>query len=188
MKKEEEKMFKEFVRKYEKNSMFVSILMLILSLFLIFMPIKSVVAIIWIFSIFVIVDGIIHIVSYCKTTPENRLINFEFAEGIMEILSGVLMLISADYLVIFLPILLGVWMIVKSIIKMQMAINFKDIEGSNWVVILICSIITLLLGIFIIANPFPTVLAVTISVLGIALAVYEIINIVESAYTMSKLK
>ena len=71
---------------------------------------------------------------------------------------------------------------------MQMAINFKDIEGSNWVVILICSIITLLLGIFIIANPFPTVLAVTISVLGIALAVYEIINIVESAYTMSKLK
>ena len=181
-------MLKEFKERYEKNSIVTSILMLILSLFLIFMPIKSIVAIIWIFSIFVIIDGIIHIVSYCKTTPEDRLINFEFAEGIMEILAGILMLTSADYLVIFLPILLGVWLIVKSIIKMQLAINVKDVEGHNWVIILISSIITLLLGIFLVANPFPTFLAVTISVLGIVMAVSEIINILESIYTMSKLK
>lgn len=181
-------MLKEFIKRYEKNSIVTSILMLILSLFLIFMPIKSIVAIIWIFSIFVIIDGIIHIVSYCKTTPEDRLINFEFAEGIMEILAGILMLTSADYLVIFLPILLGVWLIVKSIIKMQLAINVKDVEGHNWVIILISSIITLLLGIFLVANPFPTFLAVTISVLGIVMAVSEIINILESIYTMSKLK
>lgn len=181
-------MFIEFIKKYEKSSIITSILMLVLSLFLIFMPIKSMVTMIWVFSILVILDGIMHIISYCKTAPDSRLMNFEFSEGVMEILAGILMFISAEYLVAFFPIMLGVWIIIKSIAKMQIALNFKDIQGSNWVFILILSIITLLLGIFLVANPLPGFMAVTISFVGICVASYEILNIIESVYTLIKLK
>lgn len=69
-------MFREFVKKYEKNSIWISVLMLILSIFIIFMPITSVLTVIYMFSIFVLIDGIMHIVSYFKTDKNNRLMNY----------------------------------------------------------------------------------------------------------------
>lgn len=179
-------MFREFVKKYEKNSIWISVLMLILAIFLIFRPIASSLATVYMFGMFVLIDGIIHIVSYFKTEKNDRLMNFEFAEGILSILSGLLIFYSAEYLVAVLPILLGVWIIVKSIIKMQISMNVRTDIQSNWVLILIFSIISLLLGIFILFNPMYGY--VTISIMGIFIAIYEILNIIESVYILNKLK
>ncbi len=181
-------MFRDIVKKYEKGSIVISILMLILSIFLIFMPFSSAVSVIWMFGIFTIVDGIIHIVSYFKTEIDNRLANFEFAEGIMEILAGFLIFISAEYLVLFMPIMIGAWIIIKSITKMQIALNMRSIEKSNWILVLVLSIITLLIGVFIVLNPLPGFLAITITTVGILLATYEIINLIEAIYVLYKLK
>ena len=181
-------MFRDIVKRYEKNSIAISILMLILSLCLIFMPFSSAVSIIWMFGIFTIVDGIVHMISYFNTDVDNRIANFEFAEGIMEILSGILIFISAEYLVMFMPVMIGVWIIVKSIVKMQIALNMRNSEESSWVLVLILSIITLLIGIFIILNPLPEFVTLTITALGVLLAIYEIINILEAVYMLYKLK
>lgn len=179
-------MFREFVRKYEKNSIWTSVLMLILSIFIIFMPITSVLTVIYMFSIFVLIDGIMHIVSYFKTDKNNRLMNFEFAEGILDILFSILVFFSAEYLIPFLPIVLGMWIIFKSIAKMQIALNIRNDVQSNWVLVLVISIISLILGIFIVCNPMLGYL--TISIMGVFIAVYEILNIVESIYVLNKIK
>ena len=50
----------------------------------------------------------------------------------------------------FLPFIIGAWMIIESIIKFQLAFNVKEIENSHWVIMLALSIITFVLGIFII--------------------------------------
>ena len=181
-------MFRDLVKKYEKNSIIISILMLIVSLFLIFMPFSSAVTVILIFGIFTIIDGIVHIVSYFRTEPDNKLANFEFAEGIMGIIAGILILSCADALVLFMPIMIGTWIIVKSIAKMQIALNMRSSQESNWILVLVLSIITLLIGIFIILNPLPGFLAITITMLRILLAIYEIINLVEAIYILYKLK
>lgn len=181
-------MFRDFIKKYEKNSIIISVLMLIVSFCLIFMPFSSAVTVIWMFGIFTIVDGVIHMVSYFSTDVENRLANFEFAEGIMEILAGFLILISAEYLVLFMPIMIGVWIIIKSIAKMQIALNMRNSDEGIWVLVLVLSVITLLIGVFIILNPLPEFITVTITILGVFLAVYEIINLIEAIYILSKLK
>lgn len=160
--------------------------MLILAIFLIAAPVTSAITAIYMFGIFVIMDGIMHIVSYCKAKEDARLMNFEFAEGILGVLSGILILFSAKYLVIFLPILLGTWIIIKSIIKMQISLNIRTDIQSNWVLVLVFSIISLILGVFIIFN--PTLGYVTISIMGIFVAVYEVLNIIESIYILNKLK
>lgn len=179
-------MFREFVKKYEKNSIGISVLMLILAIFLIIAPISSSITAIYMFGIFIVVDGIMHIVSYCKAKEEARLMNFEFAEGILSILSGILIMISAEYLIVFLPILLAVWIITKSIIKMQISLNIRTDMQSNWVLVLVFSIISLLIGIFILINPMFGY--ITISIMGIFLAIYEVLNIIESIYILNKLK
>ncbi len=179
-------MFRELVRKYEKNSIWISVLMLILAIFLIFAPIASAITAIYMFGIFILIDGIMHIVSYCKTKENLRLMNFEFAEGILSILSGILILLNAEYLIPFLPILLGTWFIVKSIIRMQIALNIRNDKESNWGLVLVLSIISLILGIFIVFNPILGYL--TISIIGIFMVIYEVLNIIESIYILNKLK
>lgn len=87
-----------------------------------------------------------------------------------------------------MPIMIGTWIIVKSIAKMQIALNMRSSQESNWILVLVLSIITLLIGIFIILNPLPGFLAITITMLGILLAIYEIINLVEAIYILYKLK
>lgn len=181
-------MFRKFVKKYEKNSIVISILMLLVSLFLIFKPFTSAVTVIWMFGIFTIVDGIIHIVSYFRTDIDSRFANFEFSEGILELLAGTLIFISAEYLVLFMPIMIGIFIIVKSIVKMQIALNMRNSEEESWILVLILSILTILLGIFILLNPLPGFIAITITALGIFLAIYEIINIIEAIYILYKLK
>ena len=160
--------------------------MLILGVFLTIKPITSTLVAVYLLSIFILIDGIAHIVSYFKTSKEDNFLNFEFTEGILSILSGILMIICAKYLVTFLPILIGIWIIMKSIIKMQISLNIRAVEQSNWILALIFSIISLVLGIFILFNPRYGYL--TISLIGILLVVDGILNIIESAYTLYKLK
>lgn len=179
-------MFNEFIRRYEKNSIFISILMLILGLLLVFKPVESALVVVYMFGTFILVDGIIHMVSYFKTKADIRVMNFEFAEGILEILSGIIILFNAKYLLSFLAILLGIWIIIKSIAKMQMALNIKIYEQSSWGLVLAFAIISLIIGIFIVLNPMIGYL--TVSFIGAYIIVNEILNIIESIYTLNKLK
>ena len=71
---------------------------------------------------------------------------------------------------------------------MQIALNMRNSEESSWILVLVLSIITLLIGMFIILNPLPVFLTVTITVLGVFLAIYEIINLIEAIYMLYKLK
>ena len=57
----------------------------------------------------------------------------------------------------------------------------------GWWLVLILSIITLLLGMMIMFNPFAT-MATTTTVVGIILAVTEAIHLVEGIVTLTKIK
>ena len=60
-------MFIEILKKYEKKSIFIYILMILLSILLMFQPLKLIKLIIYLFGGITIIDGILHIVSYFQT-------------------------------------------------------------------------------------------------------------------------
>ena len=178
---------KDYIKKYEKNSLIGSILMLILALILIIRPIEFMEVVIWIFGTILIINGIIHIISYFRTDKEMRIMSLELLEGIMETLSGILILLSTKSLIAVFPILLGVWVVIKNIIGLQISINLKDIPQSGWLWLVILSILSIILGIIIIFNPFSTIITIT-SLVGVLFAITEIVNIIESVYALIKLK
>lgn len=180
-------MFIEIIKKYEKKSIFVSILMILLSVFLIFKPMQSMQIIIYLFGGITILDGILHIISYFQIKDELRVMNFELVEGLLEIVAGTAIILCSKYLIAIFPILLGVWMIVKSIIKFQLGFNFRAVEGTNWISVVIMSVITFILGLIVLFNPFASAMAAT-TVLGIILLVYSILNLCEAIYLSFKLK
>lgn len=65
--------------------------------------------------------------------------------------------------------------------------GLKLSETKGWWVVLILSIITLLLGVIIMFNPFAS-MAATTTVVGIILAVTEAIHLVEGIVTLVKMK
>lgn len=181
------KMYKEYIKTYEKWSLIGSILMFILAMSLIINPIGSINTFIIIFGIILIIDGIIHIIDYCRTEPEARIMSLGLVEGIFSIIAGVMIMITSNILIGIFPIMLSIWILVKSIFHFQNAINLKNIPESGWEWILIFSILTFILSLIIIFNPFSSTVIAT-RTLGIFVAISEIINILESVVTLIRLK
>ena len=81
---------KNYVKKTETYAIIISLLMLVLSIFLILKPFKSLEVFVILFSAIIIVNGIGSIVSYFSTIRENRLLNLGLLYGLLTILAGVL--------------------------------------------------------------------------------------------------
>ena len=84
-----------------------------------------------------------------------------------------------------LPIILGIWIIVESIFKLQISLNIRDIYDSHWGIMLTMSIITGLLGTVILFNPFDS-LALFLRVAGIVIMIVELISIFEDISIISR--
>lgn len=180
-------MFIDLAKKYEKNSILIAVIMIALALFLIIKPLASILFIINIFSIIMIFEGILHIVSYYKTEKELRLMSFELVEGIVETIIGILIICSGKYLTAYFSAMIGIWMIIKSILKFQIGMNLKMIPDSSSTWTIISSILTFILGFVVILNPFSSITVVT-RILGIFIVIYEIMNIIESIHMIKILK
>lgn len=180
-------MVKEFIKKHEKNSIIISILMIIMSLFLIFEPIKALKTIVMIFGIVITLSGIVSLFSYFRLGRELKMISFSLIEGLLEIIAGILILYNTEVMATFIPIMVGIWIIVKNLIRFQLSINLKQIPNSGWIWFLIASILAILLGVLIIIKPFSATLTITL-IAGIILFITEFLNLVEGIYVLIKLK
>ena len=69
-------MIKNYIKKFERYSILISCLMLILSLFLIFKPVKSVEVFMIIFSIIVFISGLFNLYNYFYNTSAKSFLFF----------------------------------------------------------------------------------------------------------------
>ena len=172
-------MIKKYIKKCEMYSMIISILMIVLSLFLIFKPIKSIETFVLLFSVIMLVNGVIGVVTYFTIENDERLFSFDLLSGITNIIAGVLVFIYRSSLVEVFPIMLGIYVIVSSLLKMQISINLSTVPESNWV-------LNMVIGILLITNPFESIITIT-TLCGIFLLVSEVISLVEEIYVLIKI-
>jgi len=179
-------MLLEYVKRYEKSSIITSILMLIVSILLILMPETILNSIVVLLGIAALLDGILHSISYIITDKEMKAFSNELFFGILEIMTGGLLFLFKANIINIFPVIIGIWIIIAGVTKFQLAFNLRGIE-SKWIVVLLSSIISIILGVLIILNPFSTVMTITV-ISGIILLITEICNLIESAYLLIKLK
>lgn len=179
-------MLLEYVKRYEKSSIITSILMLIVSILLILMPETILNSIVVLLGIAALLDGILHSISYIITDKEMKAFSNELFFGILEIMTGGLLFLFKANIINIFPVIIGIWIIIAGVTKFQLTFNLRGIE-SKWIVVLLSSIISIILGVLIILNPFSTVMTITV-ISGIILLITEICNLIESAYLLIKLK
>lgn len=180
-------MFMEYIKKYEKRSIISSIIMILVAILLIAEPATMLNTIITIFGIGILLDGLFSVILYFFTNKEQRIFSNALVEGTLEIIASILILINRGFMISIIPVIVGIWIIVKSLMKLQLSFNIKSADEKSWVFLLISSLITLVIGIIILVHPFDTM--VTIAVLsGILLLVSGIVDIIESFCILRKLK
>ena len=194
-------MIKNYLKNFEKYSILISSLLIILGIFLLVQPLKSLeVAIIffavcssfvtmfWMFfAVIMIINGISSFFSYFMLNSAERLFSLELVTGIVTILTGTLMyLYRADLISVF-PVILGIWIIASNLIKMQLSINLSVFKESNWFLLLIMQILMVILGVVLITNPFSSMIALA-TLAGSFLIISETVSLIESIYILIKIK
>lgn len=180
-------MLLDYIKRYAKSSILISILMLIVSILLIIRPSAILNTIMLLIGTVILLEGIFHIVTYVIGDKEYRTYSKDLLIGIIIIISGIYIILNKEIFINLLPIIVGIWIVIKSVIKLQLALNLKNLDDRNWLILFISSIITSIFGIVIILNPFASLVAITILV-GMVLLTTQIIEIIENVFLLNKLK
>lgn len=177
---------KEYIRKLEKNSIGMSIILSILALILIFNAAHFIKIIIRIFGVLSVGLGIFLLITYYKIEKEVPFLQFNLWYGVVAICFGIFCVLRTISVQKFFPIVIGVWIIVQGTRNFQLSSNLKQID-EEWIVTLITAIMSLVLGMIIICNPFASSIAIT-TIGGILLLINEVLNIGESIWILKNIK
>ena len=180
-------MIKNYLKNFEKYSILISSLLIILGAFLLVQPLKSLEVAIIFFAAIMIVNGISSFFSYFMLDRAERLFSLELVTGIVTILTGTLMYLYRTDLINIFPVILGIWIIASNLIKMQLSINLSVFRGSNWFLLLIMQVLMVILGIILITNPFSSIVALT-TLAGSFLMISETDSLIEIIYVLIKIK
>lgn len=177
----------KYIKEYEKRAIISSIIMMFIASLLIIEPATMLNTIVTIFGFGILIDGILSTILYIFIDKEHKMYSNALAEGVLEIIAAVLILLNKTFMISIIPVLIGIWIIVKSIIKLQLSLNIKTEVETGWIFILISSITTLAIGLISIIHPFDTMVTITV-LSGILLLVSGVISIIESIYILINLK
>ncbi|MEG0873175.1 MAG: DUF308 domain-containing protein [Clostridia bacterium] len=172
-----------YLKKYGKSTLLTSILLVILSIFIIFRPHESISIVVRILGLVLLITGSIHTISYFSTSKEFKSFSMELVLGVVSLGAGILLMINPNIVLGILPVAFGCWIIIESIIRIQFTFKLKAMGSQSWKVLLPLSILTLILGVVMVFNPFAALNTVVV-ISGVMLLVTELINIFESIYVL----
>ena len=174
---------KDIIKKKEIKGILGSLLLIVLSIFLMLKPIEIIGSLIKVIGMILLICGVFDFANYFVNKKEESLFDYGLVKGIIEITIGVLFIFKYDLLINLFPCILGLIIVFINIFKLQTAISLKEFE-SNYMTGVIISSLSIILGLVIVINPFET-LEVVIIVSGAVLLISELSNII---YSVSVLK
>lgn len=174
---------KDIIKKKEIKGILGSLLLIVLSVFLMLKPIEIIGTLIKVIGMILLICGVFDFANYFVNKKEESLFDYGLVKGIIEITIGVLFIFKYDLLINLFPCILGLIIVFINIFKLQTAISLKEFE-SNYMTGVIISSLSIILGLVIVINPFETI-EVVIIVSGAVLLISELSNIL---YSISVLK
>lgn len=160
------------------SSIVSSLLFLLLGVFLFVKPGLANEVVGYVLGTLIMIAGVNSLVKFFVNQSALRFFDFELVLGILSILLGAMIVFNPLALTSILTVGLGLWMIVSSTIKVQYALELKRYKEESWLLTLIIAILTMVLGLVVIFNPFSGQMLLT-KVLGMFVIFYAILDIVE---------
>lgn len=177
----------EYIKKLGRNTLIIAVLLIAISILMITKSDTMINVIVMMIGYVLVTSGLIHVASYLKIEDEYRFFSYELAEGIINIILGILMVGNVRSVAIILPIALGVWIIVEGILTLQVSLNIRGVRDTNWGIMCFMSLVSIALGFAMTVNPLSS-LNVGFKVAGIILLITQLIRVYDSFYFLLYLK
>ena len=170
-----EKIFKSIV----KSSFFTSVVLLILGILLFIKSDDTIVAISYLVGGIIIILGVLALVNYFKKNEREFSTSFNIIYGIITIVFGIFILSNPKMVASVIPFVIGACILIKSSFKIAYSIELKNHNIDFWKGALITSVISALVGVIMVFNPFKTSVIV-FKIIGAAIIIYSVLDIVSS--------
>ncbi len=174
----------EILKKLKNTMVFMAIIYLLLGVIMFLFPDTISDFICYFVGILFLFLGISGIVTYIKADIKGAMFTSILVVSILSATLGVYIVINPKLFASFIPLVMGIFLIVDAISKLSAALDLKKFNYGDWWQMLIVSLVILTCGFILLFNPFEA-LTVGIRLIGILLVVDSISNVF-AIYSYSK--
>ena len=138
-----------------------------------------------------IILGLIFIIMWVGKIIGHFFINKKFIEfydyeliyGLMAVVFGFIIIYYSSTIETILRIIVGIWIIYSSFVKLTLSLKIKQVESKAWIYSVILSVVMFICGIYIILNE-----GTIIATVGVIMIIYSIIDIIEDLICIKNIK
>jgi len=181
-------MFKELKKDFNKvftTSIFTSVVFIALGVFLLVRPDTIIRIISNIIGIIILLLGAFSLGKYFSI--KEKKVDYNLIYGTICMIIGLVIILNPNALATLIPFVLGFWIIINSIVKIQYSLDLKAHNNKAYVPTLVIGLLTLVWGLILIFNPFGGAVAVT-QLIGIFIIVYSILDMTDSVILHKNVK
>lgn len=157
----------EKMRKFKLLYGLVSLGYLVLGLILLFYPSFSMVTLCYVFGILTLVYGVFHIVVYFMKDGTTSIFRFDLVIGLIAVAASIWMLVKPAGILKLLPIILGAFVLLSALMKLQYAIDLRKLDYEKWWLVLIFALVCGGLGVMLLFRPFEAAKTMTMVIGGV---------------------
>ncbi len=180
-------MIKKYIKNFAIYSIVLAVLMTVVAVSLITRPLTSMETILCIFGGILAVSGVVNVIGYFGKRGVERLTSFDLLGGFATLIAAVMIIVYRAQLMHYIPIIIGIWIILCGLIGIQVSINLCFARYSRWPAIAIISALELAIGLLLINKPDIIALS-SVKIAGIFLLVNEICIVIKSIILLVNLK
>ncbi len=171
------------VKKLKWNLVLMSALYLGLGVFLLMKPTTALNIVCYALGTVVLACAAVQLIRYFVVERGVFQSQLTLISGIICLALGAFLILRSDIVVSILPIVFGLFVIFDSISRVQNALDLRRCGYSSWKSFLLLPVLSVVLGVIMILNPFGTMETLVMAI-GIILIVEGSINLISALYTV----
>ncbi len=172
------------------NSILISILEIAVGVLLMINPLGFTSGIIIILGSVLVVIGLICIINYFRSCPDEAALGQNLFKGILSMTAGVFCVVKSDWLIAIFPLITmiyGLAVLLEGIFKIQWAANMIRLKKARWLLPVIGAVLSIICAVIILSNPFGSTIVLW-NFIAITLIVEGVFNFVILIAESSKRK
>lgn len=146
---------KDFFYRADNHGVLLSILMIVIGLLLALWPGHVMTTALTILGIALIVGGALMVYSWYSGRARNSSV-ITLSEGIVMAIVGLVVLVMPRFLISIIPFVVGIFITLNGIFNLAQSLDQRRWNYSRWTMSLAVAILTIVLGVLIVLNPFST--------------------------------
>lgn len=175
------------MKNFRKTFPISSVAFILVGLALLLWPEASLRVVCGLFGLVILMKGVGSIYSFLKAEVRGFFSYFGWLFGAAAVALGIFLLIRPQTVVSILPILVGLFVIMDGVMRVQSAFELRAEGYDHWWSLLILALVSVVLGAVMLWNPFGTV-ELLVMAIGVILMVEGALNLVGYIWAAIQLK